>query len=82
MNNRPKYDKDMYKRLMEYSRNHPENSILWINPKLPIKEREQLEIDMFGKKYDELSEREKQAYDEATYDLEYTAEVYAHRNEF
>lgn len=76
------YDKTMYKRLMTYSNNHPENSILWINPMLPDNERERLELDMFGKKYSELSEREKRAYQEATYDLEYTAEVYAHRNEF
>ena len=76
------YDEEMYDKLIKYSRNHPENDILWINPKLSVEEKEKLEVSMFGKKYEELSYKEKRAYQRATSDLEYNHEVYQRRDEF
>ena len=76
------YDEEMYDKLMKYSRNHPENAILWINPDLSVEEKEKLEISMFGKKLNELSYKEKMAYQRATSDLEYNHEVYQQRDNF
>lgn len=67
-----------YKMLMRHAETHPEDSMLWFNPK----HREEDQKRILGRTWEELPSFQQAAYKEATYDLEYYVEVYVHRNEF
>lgn len=65
------FDMAMYQKLVRYAEQHLENPTLWINPNLSKEERKKLDLEMFGKVWDELTPKEKEAYTRITHDLEH-----------
>lgn len=67
-----------YERYMNYASTHPDDSMLWINPD----HKEEDELRIHGLPWDKVPRFQQKAYHDATYNLEYNAEVYSRRDEF